>query len=200
MEHQHQQFSHDVSSLKDFPIDEFLLFRQHSQHLASTIKETIEGISKCFEIKKSSYLNQLKKLKEISNDAIRNAITGERQEAFHALSKLKASFEQQFETEKKALEEERKEFQKEKRFFDENYEKMKKEIEEMIEKDRSSLIRQQEAVKIALKEQKQEFSLEQKKIKENMIKDCQQNKDDFHDQVNMIKKAHEVREGSVLMR
>ena len=55
-------------------MEEIQLFDEGYQQLREGILENIQQLSHCFDMKKMNYLQQLKRLKEASNTAIRNAI------------------------------------------------------------------------------------------------------------------------------
>ncbi len=50
------------------------MFDESYHLLATSLTDSIQQIGKSFDMKKNHYLQQLRKLKEVSNTAIRNAI------------------------------------------------------------------------------------------------------------------------------
>ncbi|KAJ1407845.1 hypothetical protein B484DRAFT_403707, partial [Ochromonadaceae sp. CCMP2298] len=82
---------------------EALLLNTCSAELASSAVQCTEAFSQCLQSRKTVYLTQLRKIREISNMATRNAVQHERSEAGAHLSRLKLSQDQQRAMEFKTL-------------------------------------------------------------------------------------------------
>lgn len=66
-----------------------------STDVRSAAQACVKAVVECFEARKNTYLTQLKKIRETSNLATRNAIQHERSEAAGYINRLKEGFESQ---------------------------------------------------------------------------------------------------------
>ncbi len=72
---------------------EMLELKACGNKLKSGATSCMKAVAECFESRRTVYLTQLKKIRDISNMATRNAVQHERAEATAAITRLKAALE-----------------------------------------------------------------------------------------------------------
>lgn len=102
-ENSHGRMSSSFLSCTVMPKEAELLSNS-SNELQRAAWACIKAVSECFDCRKTMYLTQLKKIREQSNMATRNAVQHERSEAAIKLSRLQEALDTQRRTEVRTLE------------------------------------------------------------------------------------------------
>jgi hypothetical protein len=187
-----QEYQRKSPSSSELPLDEIILFDATYQTLSSLIINFFETLSQIIENKKNSYFQQLKKFKELSNQAISNMLSYERSEKQQLSLKYSHHYQQLLDKEKEKWQEERNELLMKQKMIEEELMKSKMQLEELMEKERQYPFKLQDSMKSTLKEQKTELEKEKSKLKDFYQAEIATLKDEMKSQLEMVRKTHDV--------
>lgn len=131
--------------------------------LKSSVLSCMLAISECFESRRTVYLTQIRKIRDLSNMATRNAIQNERSEANIASARLKHSFELDINSALKAAHDKVLLLERENIKFKDRVETLNTIVSELREKDHDRVAIQNRAVVSALTLRDEEQRLERNK-------------------------------------
>lgn len=180
---------------------EAMILENSSTELQNAASMCIKAVSECLQSRKTIYLTQLKKIRETSNMATRNAVQHERSEAAAYMQRLKESLETQRRTEVRACEARIVDLENTVSSLRSSLETAQNELSRLTELDHNRTHLQNSAVAAAVEQCRRDHAQDRERLQAGWATERQRIQTDTQAQIEEMKRQNEVsRLASVVTR